>query len=62
MGSLMREAAIYEKTRGGRGKGGKAGSGVTGRGVRRVVEVRGLVSSFFCMARGGAWEGKKGGG
>jgi len=38
----MREAAIYEKTRGGRGKGGKAGSGITGRGVRRVVEVRWL--------------------
>lgn len=38
----MREAAIYEKTRGGRGKGGKAGSGITGKGVRRVAEVRWL--------------------
>jgi len=55
VGSLMREATIYEKTRSGRGKGGKAGSGITGRGVRRVVEVRVLVFSSLCtVARGEA--------
>lgn len=49
----MREAAIHQNTRGGRGKGGKvgggSGDGITGRGVRRVVEVRCVwVLSFSC--------------
>lgn len=47
--SLMREAAIYEKSRGGRGKGGKGGSAITGRGVRRVVEVSFMFVDLCCL-------------